>query len=116
MKKTVVYLLIATLLFSLTGCIGLSKKHGAGELIILGDNLTREADPEQGETEPQPVSEETTVKIGARPKTSERFVLRSGIYNAVIADGKYNAIVKVEVKVNQKQTLKPTALLKKPGF
>ncbi|HHW13256.1 MAG TPA: hypothetical protein GXX33_09690 [Firmicutes bacterium] len=117
MKKTVVYLLITALLFSLTGCIGLSKKHGFGELIILGDNLTREADPKQGETEPQPVSEETTVKIGGETKKlGERFVLRNGIYNAVIADGKYNAIVKVEVKVNQKQTLKPTALLKKPAF
>lgn len=119
MKKTVVYLLIATLLFSLTGCIGLSKKHGFGELIILGDNMTREADSDQGETEPQPLSEEATVTIdGDTKKLGEKFTnLRTGTYTAKIQDGQYAADVTIKFEnVNKTVTLKPKALLKKLPF
>ena len=118
MKKTVVYLLIATLLFSLTGCIGLSKKHGFGDLVILGDNLTREADPENPEeTGAQPVSENATVKIGGETKKlGETFKnLRTGTYQASISDrtekSNFAATVKVNVIVG-KQTVSPKALLK----
>ncbi|MBA2133471.1 hypothetical protein [Capillibacterium thermochitinicola] len=118
MKKTVVYLLITALLFSLTGCIGLSKKHGFGELIILGDNLTREADPEQGETEPQPVdAEDVTVTIGSdTKKLGEKFVLRAGTYNAKIKAGSYAGELKVTVVVNKTTTLKPKLTLAKLQF
>jgi len=117
-KKTLVYFLIALLLFALTGCIGLSKKHGFGELIILGDNLTREADPDQGETEPQPVAKEATVTIGGETKKlGEKFVLRTGTHTAKIKDGKFAVTITVKIeKINKTVTLKPKAVLKKLQF
>lgn len=115
MKKTLVYLLITTLLFSLTGCIGLSKKHGFGELVILGDNLTREAD--KGETEPQPVSNETTVTISGETKNlGEKFVLRAGKHRAKIKDGNFEGDLNVTVEVNKTVTIKPTLKLAKLPF
>lgn len=117
MKKTLVYLLITTLLFSLTGCIGLSKKHGFGELVILGDNLTREADPDKGETEPQPVSNGTTVTISGETKNlGEKFVLRAGKHRAKIKDGSFVGDLNVTVEVNKTVTIKPTLKLAKLPF
>ncbi len=120
MKKAIVYLLLATLLLTVTGC-GLSKQQGFGELIILGDKMTREADPENIEEEgAQPVSAKTTVKIGNETKNlGETFVLRNGAYNAYISDSTeksgFAETVKVEVKLG-KQTVKPKVLLKRLEF
>lgn len=123
MKKTVVYLLIATLLFSLTGCIGLSKKHGAGELIILGDNLTRDPDPEFEEEieDPQEVdlANVTVTVAGQTKKLGEAFLLRTGTYNAKIVAQEFEGQRTFEYtlenivisKPNQKVTLSPKAKL-----
>ncbi len=109
MKKLIGLLLITMLVFSVTGCnVGLSSKHGFGELIINGANITRE--------DANPITENTTVKIGKEEKIlGETFILKTGTYDAYIKDGKFAETVKVEVVLG-KQTVKPKVLLKELLF
>lgn len=125
MKKLIGLLLITMLVLSVTGCnVGLSNKHGFGELIIKGSNLTRYGDPDAEENEAEEYEiaaedlEEAIVKIGSDEKRlGETFVLKTGTYDANIKAGKFAETIKVKVvDINKTTILEPKVVLKKLDF